>query len=268
MGALGCSRLDLALQWADTAVLYGLEDYFEIDKAQRSQFKKDFNAVLLDVQANDFSQWADFLKNQANEIENESVNRESLVNSFKKFRDYFKSAAIKFEPLIQNLIDKQAAKKFELFDAQFLKKYNTDLENLSEPKNQTETLKKRFDTWIDFTVESVTKDQKKSIQKQQTENPLPQQLQLESRKAVFEKFKATRTDAVQRKQFINSFFANWDSLQSPEYVAAKATYENNLIDWLLQFYATLNKDQKKTFIKNLRSRADQLIGLSAKAKSK
>lgn len=258
----GCSRLDVAINWADTVVLSRVEDYYDLSSQQKKAFKKEFKIVFAEVRQQDFPLFAKFLDSISDSVKKNDLSIVSIRKHFQASREIFIGAMARFEPLIQRMNDEQAQSGFENFDREFLKKYKEDLEELQSTKKEAKKLRKQYYRFIDQTIESLSDLQKKSLDQQLSENPPPKRLQLESRKSLHDNFSLIRSDKTQRKEFLTGFVKNWESLQTAEYLSARKAYQEKLILWVYELSQSLSEKQKQKIIKNLNELSLELIQLS------
>jgi hypothetical protein len=260
---ISCSRISIAVHWADTFVLSGVEDYFDLSSAQKSQFKTEFKLILKEIEKNDFPKLAEYLESLAATVENNQLTLTVVQDYIKKGGGLIKNAFIKFEPLAIRIVEEQASKGFESFDNEFNEKFNKDLKELDDQNARAKKLKKQYEFWIDQTVDFLQESQEKSLTEQIAENPSPKQLQLQSKKSVYDKFVIARANPIARKEFISKFFNDWESLQTTEYLQARKVYHEKLFVWIYQLSQTLNEKQKRNLTENLRKRSKQILNFTS-----
>lgn len=260
----GCSRLELALRWADTFVMSSVTDYFELTSEQKSQARGEFKKALAEIQKNDFPGMAKTLRDLADATEKNQINDETLENFLKGVLNAFRTSAVRFEPMAQKIVADQVASNFKLFDKEFQKKYDKDLEKSKDPKKHRGQVEDRIERFVDETIGYLSDSQEKQLKEWLDQTPSPDALQLESRKIVFEKFKTARTEEKSRIEFVHTFFSNWESLQTPAYLAARSEYQKKSKSIMLQILLASDDKQRKNMSKNLRGRADELQKLSEK----
>ena len=262
--SVSCTKLEMALNWADTFALNQIEDYFDLDRAQEKQIKQDFRAALHQVQEKDFPQLADALSRMADSVEKNELTIEKSHQYYNEVEALIKGSVAKFEPMGQKLVSDQARSNFDSFDQEFSKKLGKDQKKFQSLEAAQKDFKKRFDKWVDETVENLTPEQEKSFSQWQQKNQNPVLLRLESRKAVHEKFKSVRQDEKQRTEMVKTFFFNWDSLQTVDYLKARKAYQDSLKNWAFTQLTQLNEKQRKNLVENLRKRSGEFATLAKK----
>ena len=259
---VSCSRLKIAVDWADTFVLAGMEDYYEFSSHQSAQFKKEFRTILKDVEKSDFREFASLLEAIVVSVEKNELSRDVIKTHLEQGRGILQKAIYKFEPLIQRVNDEQASSNFEKYDREFKTKLAEDYKDLGNQKKAMKKHKASFDFWIDQSIEFLTETQEESLTKQLLETQPPTRLRLDSKNSVHEKFVMARSDSVARKAFISKFMSSWESLQTEVYLNARKPYQEKLLDWMHQVAQTLTEKQKQNIIKNLKKRAGEFRSLS------
>lgn len=260
----GCSRLDLALRWADTFVMSSVTDYFDLTSDQDNKARGDFKAALKEIQKNDFPAFADQLESLATSVEKKEAKDEHVDQFLDRVDALLKRSIARFEPMAQNLLNDQAKNGFKMFDAEFQKKHSKDLEEAKDEKSRAKKASKNVDRFVDETVEFLTSEQKKEVEASIKENPFPHLLQLESRKSLFENFKSVRLDDKKRQEFIKTYFTNWNSLQTADYQKARAESLQRVRDLFKKVLSTMTDKQRKNLVENFRVRASELRKISLK----
>lgn len=257
-----CSRLDLALRWADTFVMYQVTDYFELTSEQKREARDEFNRALDEVRSEDFSKLATRLREIADLAEKDAFNAENIEVQLKGLESAFLEAGRRFEPMAQKLIRDQVPKNFTQFDAEVMKKYEKDLRRAENPAQARAKLKDRVEEIVDDTIEHLTDAQKSYLKDWLQQTTPPQKQQVENRKIVLEKFRAVRGDEATRTAFVRDFFYNWDRLQGEEYLKAREDYHQKIRELVVRLATTLNEKQRESLAENLRSRASELDRLA------
>lgn len=256
-----CSRLQLVLDWSDTILISRIEDYFEFNSSQKKEVKSAYKAILKSVKKDEIQQFSNHLLKIKSQIENKQFRLENIAESTFEVQSYFKTISLKIEPQVQKNIESQSMKGFEVFDNEFLEKYEEDKKKSilveKEKKKQLENWLK----WTDRLLGTVTKEQKTMIQNFISENPKPRLLQIESRLYVFEKFKLVRNQPELRTQFITQFLTDWPSLQTNEYKDAQKKYLNQSHEFIFQLYLKLSEKQRTHLLNHISEIAEQMQNL-------
>jgi hypothetical protein len=251
----GCSRMDLALRWADTFVLATVDDYFLMNTSQKTRARSEFNQALEQVRRNEFSRLADLLEDSAQKLESSQFGAPEIEAFHKTFNQIFRAAVGRFELMGQNLLADQVATDFKLFDQEYKEQQEDREKDLGDAKAQSKKTLKSIEDFIEETVEYLNKSQKLELQEFILKHPRPAQLAFQSREKMYEKFKALRKDEALRRAFVTTYFTDWESLQTPEYVKARAENQAQFKLWMAKLLGGLEPGQRKNVVKNFRKRA-------------
>lgn len=237
-------------------------DYFKLSSEQKSQVKAEFNQSLAKIEKEDFSVYMDRLDHLSHLLDKGVLSDQDIRIFLDDAENNLKKSMQKFEPWMQRLMDLQAKTDFERFDQEFMDKQNKDLDKAQDPKRIVKEQKKKFLRWVGETIEYLSEDQERQLNEFLLENPPPLKLQVESRQAIFEKFKSHRQDSRERQKIVRSFFYDWESLQTPSYLQAQKAYREKFKDFLVKLGVGLSQKQRDHFVKNLRKRSLELKTLS------
>ena len=164
--------------------------------------------------------------------------------------------------MAQKVFNFQAKSGFESFDKELREKQEKDLKKASNVKDLAKDSRKKISRWVNETVEVLTTEQDRELTDMALKFPAPLKFQIQSREALFEKFKSVRSDPEARQKLIHDFFYQWESLQSEDYLKARQEYRTKYRQWLIGLSSKLTVNQKQDFVKNLRKRAAELKYLS------
>lgn len=260
--ALSCSRLELALRWADTFVMSSVTDYFELNSAQSAAARAEFKRVLDDIQSEDFPPWSQHLREFAEALERKAVKEAELLAFIDQGEQAFRKTTARFEKMGQMIVADQVASDFKMFDREFEKKYEKDLKKANDPKEQMKQARAKVDRIVSESVGDLTKAQEEMVEAGLRAHPAPQKLLLESRRSVYESFKNARKQESSRVEFVRRFFNQWESLQTPDYRKAREEYRKASKTLILAVFASMTDEQRAHFVDRLRSRAAELEKLS------
>ena len=257
-----CTKLDLMVGWADTFIMSSITDYFDLNSDDKAKVKTELKSVLQQIQKQDFPAYAEHLGKLADVIEKNELNPTFVAKYLGELESLIFKSGQRFEPFAQNLVSMQAKTNFEEFDEKFASRQKENFEKAESVKKLAKESRKKMNRWVNETVEFLTEEQERSYNELLLNHPVPMRLLLESRQSVFEKFKIARAQPETRQKFIQTFFYNWESLQTPVYLEARKAQRERHLKFLIQLASDLNPKQKQNFVKNLRKRAVELNSLS------
>lgn len=253
------------MDWADTFVMAYVTDYFELNADQKNIARTEFNTAFTDSKKQDFPVYARIMTEIADATEKDQLNGESLEPKMKEVERTIQRSMERFEPMAQKVIESQVASHFQMFDQEFQKKYEKDLAKLKSEKDPTSKYFEKVEKWVSETTEYLTDAQKVEIRESLKKNPSPVMLQIESRKAVYEKFKVARGNEKTRRDFIHQFLFDWPGLQTPTYQKARLEHQQRVREIIIKTAESLSPEQKKNLIKKLRIRAAELNRIANKS---
>jgi hypothetical protein len=257
-----CSGLSLGVRWADTFAISQLDDYFTLSGEKSEEAKKEFKEIWISVRKQDFPALADKLDQMALMTEENQLTSTKLTQWIDETQEVIRIGLRRFEPFGQNLVEEEAAHGFKRFDREVEKQQEKRSKKFSDSEHIKEETAKRFARLLENTFEELSAEQEKFWQQESKENPLPLLAQEESRKVLWERFKQSRLDPKERKEFVRTWFRNWDSLQTDTYNAARMAQQKRFRVFLWRLWETSNAEQKRKLIENFRGRAKELRGLS------
>ncbi|HEY8270055.1 MAG TPA: hypothetical protein VIG33_04155, partial [Pseudobdellovibrionaceae bacterium] len=102
-GTLSCSRLDIAVNWADTYIVSQVDDYFDLTSQQNKELKESLKKDILKIRQEQFLDWARELRRFNKYILEKNLNEETFHKYFakaldttRKLQSYFANTAVKF----------------------------------------------------------------------------------------------------------------------------------------------------------------------------
>ncbi len=255
-----CSKLSLAVYWADTFLLAQIDDYFTLTSEQKSEVKKQLQDIFREIRREEFPQLAAMLESMAAAIETGAVSAKEASGWSLSLRDRLIAMGIRFEPLGQKLIEWESQKGFRRFDQAFADKQQERFAKISSEERRQKEARKRAERMIDRTVEELTDSQESGLASLLQKNPLL--LEWESRNTVFRNFQKVRESPLERAKFVRLFFTKWEELQTESYLTARSQYRAEWEKFILWLVPKLSPEQRKTAVDNLRVLSKQLQDLS------
>lgn len=255
-----CSKLSVGVHWADTFVFSSLDDCFSFDSEQEDRARSDFNKALREVRRQDFPALAELLLSLADSAEKNHFTEVWLQQWMTQGQQLLRRAAARFEPMGQALVANQSQKGFSRFDAEFESNHQKRAEKIAEEYDRHRQARKRFERVVKETVGFLSAEQEKWVSEEIKHNPLV--LENKSRKEVFEKFKLARDSEEKRRDFVELYFHDWESLQSKEYRDARELFLKRSQALILRILKNLSPEQQENLVQNFRRRAGELKGLS------
>jgi len=263
-----CSKLDVAVRVADRFAIKAISRHFDLNSEEEKEIRNEFQKIFNEVKKEELLELVNVLEDFAGQVRVEAVEGSARVQIFiNSSSQIFMRALQRFQPLGEKLIEIQATKDFKEFDKMFLENIKKSEAKLKVEQEQKSNEFKRMDRWVKESIGALTTEQKKSfIPALKKIIPVPD-LYIKSRKKVHEDFSLVRKDPKLRKDFVESYFKNWLTLQTLEYQKARKNFESSFEIWIAQLYSDLNSKQKRLLEKNLRIRAEQLRKVAERART-
>lgn len=255
-----CSKLSVAVYWADTFAVSELDDYFQISSAQKTETQKSIQLQLSEIRKSDFPKLAELFEEAAGQVEKEKLGKEQILSLRTRLIDLMLSMSKRFEPIILQLMLWEKENNFQKFDLALKEKQEERWQKISSEEKRIKEARRRVDRLYSRSVGYLTDDQEKRLIEVLRSNPL--QLEWENRNIVFQKFVQARP--TEMESFLKKFFHQWESLQSAEYIKARDQYRKNWDEYLLFLLQNLEPKQKSNVIENLREIAAELRSLKPK----
>lgn len=258
---LSCSRTDVAYRFADTAIIYRTDSFFNLSSEQKKELKIRIQSDLNKVRKEKFPAFAQKLREWAPLTQQNKISEQEILKIYAEVQSDMKSVST---PFLETSINTVLSLKNEQFE-HLKKKIQDEIEDESDPQDwQQETLKK-YRRSLEFWLGGLSALQKEKISNFLKANPYPSKLQNESRLYVLDKFLKSRDSQASREKFVRDFFADYEAARLPQFQSALNQHKQSFIKFLAEeFWATLDLSQRGHFKQNLLARSTELEQLSQK----
>lgn len=264
----GCSRIDLAANWADTYISNQIDHYFDINSLQSQLLKKSLKEDIKKVRNLIFPKLAVELQGIQTDVEGITSFNIQKITSYKvELRKIFDDGLIIFEPSAEEFVNQLNPSQIESFKKEFDKK-TSDLE--SEANEPVEAKNKRYDKirrQLEGWMGTLYPEQRKEIQHFCNANPFPIREQILNRNKLSKEFIAAFPDKEKRKQFIHQLFYNYESMREPTYAKAIEEDQQKYFELISAILNRMSSEQKKHLAETLKDRVEQLKKASENKKS-
>lgn len=256
--SISCSRLGVAVDWADEYILNEADNYFDLSSEQYKEFKPRVEKDIQRIKKENFPELSIFFRKISEKAEKNQINEKEIIALFDEGQGLFRKVLHQFEPTILDFATKATSEQAN----NFIKEYNKKIEELQDdiktPSDRLKKQKKRYDRWLNEFIDNMTADQKKALEAEIENNPIPFDLQVKSRNQIRDKF----LTVMGNPQELKNFLTNFEKQRSPEYQEALKKYQSGLKSYLWVLFQSLSEGQKTYLIKQLRHRADELEKIS------
>jgi hypothetical protein len=209
---------------------------------------------------------ADRLDGWASRAEAGTLDEKALLAGFDALKEDLRAIYRRFEPLGQRLVAEQAQKGFARFDEATAQALAKKEKRWADAEEREEFAEERLNRVVKETVAQLTPEQKNWAILALQKNPPPLREQEKSRRALWERFKTARESEPARRKLVTDFFARWETLQTPAYLAAQAKYESAMRELAVRIWASATPEQRARLVKHFRARAEELRSLSGNAR--
>lgn len=259
-----CSRLDVALSWADTYIAAKVDDYFNLSSRQNKELKQALRTNIRQIRKSKFPEWAQTLRQIAREIHDHPLNEAVVDKYFRQILLVTDSLQPAFTETAVHFIGEARPEQLEHFERTVHQKNIEDEKKIQNSQKARDENRKKYLRGIELWIDSLSKEQDQLLNRHLNENPFPARALIKNRNQVLEKFSASKKSPEALKDFVRSYYTDKNQYADPEYREALRNYQTNLEKFTYQLLKSLNEKQKKSLCDNLMEKATLLEKLAAK----
>lgn len=253
-----CSRIDLAVYFADTYVINKADDYFDLASDQKKWLKQALKTDIEKVKRTIFPQLAQELLKAADAIESQkTIELELAHTTYERVKNLIYDGTRIFAADAALFSEKLTNRQIIYFQKEFDEKL-IDMRKDDSEKNTFKRYKKHFDTWLGY----MTSAQKKSLENFVENSPSITKEKIYNRQTMAHDFVKAFPKKEMRKQYVTKVFTQYEAMRTPEFTKMSNAYNKTLVEYLTAFLNNMKADQRENLVENLRDRANQLIKLS------
>jgi hypothetical protein len=260
----GCSRLDMAVNWADSYITSLVDDYFDLTSKQNKQLKESLNADIEKIRQEQFPSWAAILRRMDQELSKNSISEQIVKKYFievlelgRKLPSYFEDTALIFAESLSK-------EQMNYFDEEIEKKNTKDEKKLKNQETALDENRKKYQRAIEMWTGSLNRAQELVLEKHLKDHKFPLREQIKNKKELQKKFREARESVIDLKKFIKSYYVDNNRIVDADYGKALTAYQADLQTYLFQLVKSLSEKQKKIFSENLIEKATALEELAVK----
>lgn len=252
-----CSRLDIAVNLANSYITNKTDDYFDLTRDQKNWLKAALDRNIDKVKKTILPQLAAELHKASNTIAAQTIHDANAVYlTYQRVENLMFQALRIFASDAGAFSEKLTSQQMVTFQHEFdkkLKEYKDDPEKKSYDK-----MKKQFDSWLG----SVTSDQKKKLKSFVAENPPPVKEALFNRQNLAHNFIRVYPDLSARRKYVEKLFTQYDIMREPGYTKLITEKNKKVAGFVTSILNSMTDDQRSSLVTTLRDRANQLIKIS------
>lgn len=252
-----CSRLDLAVNLANSYITNKTDDFFDLTREQSKWLKKSIAKDIVKVKKTIFPQLATEMFKISQTINSQRIfDTATVLNSYKRLENLFYDGLRIFSPTAIGLADKLVPAQIEYLQKEADKKFTEMKDDPS--KKFYKKIKKHFDSWAG----GMSSGQKKELKIFVDKNPPPIKESVYSRQSLVHEFVRSYPDKVARKKYVERLFTNYDSMLDPNYKKILVEKHNRVAAFVTNILNKMSEDQRQTLVETIRDRANQLLKIS------
>ncbi len=233
---------NLTVNLAETALLWRVDDYFDIDKNQRKDLKSNFRQALKQVNDEIIPEFEKVIFSEAL-ITKECV---QVEKSYYELKPQFEQLRIRFLKRSFSFIDSVNPKQVEYFIEQTNKEIAKDeKKSNSDRVNASEKRLKRTQSTLQELFGDLTAPQQQSVQTHVLEQKSYENFLIESRKKNINVLQ--NKSVPEAKQYLKNYVIQWRDFHTAELKAAVLEREVRNEKFFLDFFCTASVKQKKHF---------------------
>jgi hypothetical protein len=261
----GCSKVDWAIQWADTYIAWKINDQFDFDGNAKKTVKTESSKLVQEFRKKEFPKLSSLLSDGAQELSRLDFNDEEALKTWvthgfdqaDQFLDGLNPLILPFATRVSALVEKE---NWEAFQKNFEK------ENKKIEKEKSKCFSKLKDEVTDW-IGSLQPSQKKALEgycNSRSESPT---VRVKNREHLIAKFRnwmgpdsefsTEKFQAATRK-----WIQDYRQIQSAESEAQWKKSRPALIQALTFILKDASSNQRKKLIENLEDKAQSLHKLS------
>lgn len=235
---VGCSRLDIATNYADVFLTHRASQYFNLNSEQKKNLKREISSEITSLKKKDIPSLCQSIEGQT-----------SLATSYGLLKDFKTLTQEKIEPKVQTLMSDLSESQW----SHFKKKFKADLESKSkEIEKYSKKQQKNLTKQLDNALGSLSSEQKKLIQRFHQDSPYPRKLQIEN----WHQF--LHLSPEENKKWVKDFLIAPDKIMTPQYKNALERFNFELQQLLQQIDKNMSQDQTTHLKKYLNSKCTEL----------
>ncbi|GEM_PF-6997071 len=261
----GCSRSTIIFNIADTLLISQTDKYFDLDRSQKEELKKNLNKDLDGLRKEMFPRVAESFRHLAPQTQTDKLSDENLDETYQQFFEYFKETSGRFKNTAIQLTLTLKPEQFSYFEKAVQKDIAKLEKKYKDPEEALESSQEKYERSLELWFGDLSRDQKNLLVEFLKENPFPWKLQAENKAYLLKQFLARQQDKEKLREFVENYHTDYESLRLPEFKEALDQHKSAFQQFLSQrFWEKLTTEQKNFLQKNLKERAEDLDKLASK----
>jgi hypothetical protein len=258
LAVTSCSRLDLAVNLANSYLTNKTDDYFNLTRDQKKWLKGALERNITKVKKTILPQLATEMLKAADAINSQkNFDGNSVLLTYERLENLLYQVLRLFSADAVLFADQLNPDQVVTFQNEFDKKMK-ELKYDDQQKKSYDRIKKQFDSWMG----NMTGAQKSELKKFVAANPPPINETIYQRQSLAHDFVRTYPDKIARKKYVEKLFTHYDSMRDPNYIKIIKAKNKKVAEFVASVLSKMSSEQKTTLIETLRDRANQLFKIS------
>lgn len=253
-----CSRLNLALRWADFVVAEYADDFFDLNSEQKKQVRSEVNQFISEGKNEEFQNISKTLENLATELE--KINASAInTDFFSKYQNqlqqhwniFFQKLSPHLGKLSLNVTPEQWKYFLNETEKEIAKQKAEKADLTEDQKTRSEKIIDNFEFWLD----DLTKEQQNLITQFVTTTPYDWNLHWNNRLNLAKKISSLDQSKEDRKNLIEKVSSDFTYTRDLEYLNQQKIYREKLSALSISLLQKMTKEQQSHLIRQLRKQA-------------
>lgn len=251
VGVLGCSRINVAYDFAPRLVANSLDDNFDFTSERYEQVKQ--------MIASDFKNNKGLLKSEVlarvDELlavaDEKSLTEAKVEIFFQSIKKMQAKVIQSFAPSFNEIVVKMTKEELENVKKETSERHKKAAERLEDKAKFKEKSFAGFERNMETLFDEVTDEQKKLYLDFVDRNYDYFKLQLEHRKSYLKRFEETFEDKAKLTDLVMKYYSGDDSIKTPEQLKVQQSFTKDMFTTTSKLWSMLSAEQKIEYKKSL-----------------
>lgn len=261
LSCTGCSRLQIAYDWADTLILSYVDRYFDLTSAQKDLIRPKIRADLRLLLEKDVPAACLYLEDFIKLSEKKTVSRDEVIAYEARGEALLLTSFRRLEPHVQDFFKILKPEQLEYYKKKIQKQMDEYQERFKSQDRQRDEMEKRIESQFVLVGLDLNRSQAKMLDAFLDQGNFPLVLEKKSRRSNVELFLSAAKSPEKLAALISEIFQNPMKLRSDEYKKVQEPYQARLIDLKVKILASLEPEQQKEIKETIQKLVRQLEAL-------
>jgi len=260
----GCSKLEVAYDFAPGIIAGRMDDYFDLESKQKSRLKKTIQSELDRIIINELPAYLELEKEWMTLLEKKDIQKTELKAHNEKTRKWLFDVFARMEPALLPFALELTPKQIEYFHKKVVKELEEHDEKTSTLKGQKKELRRRFEFGLSWNFDDLTSSEEKLFEAWLETAGYPFRDESLSRKKSTDLFLEASKSPATFKAHLETIFRNPLAFRSKEYASKIDVVLDSYLDLQLKILLGSQDKDRKRRVKHTQDVFDQLVKLREK----